>query len=45
VAGWRGKGDRRQAEHGGMAAPPGATAARQGPAAARQGDEEPGGDA
>jgi NAD+ kinase len=45
VAGWRGKGDRRQAERGGMAAPPGATAARQGPAAARQGDEEPGGDA
>jgi NAD+ kinase len=45
VAGWRGKGDRRQAERGGMAAPSGATAARQGPAAARQGDEEPGGDA
>jgi NAD+ kinase len=38
VAGWRAKGDRRQAEHGGTAAPPGATAARQR-------DEEPGGDA
>jgi NAD+ kinase len=45
VAGWRGKGDRRQAEHGGSAAQQGATAARQETTAARQRDEEPGGDA
>jgi len=45
VTGWRGKGDRRQAEHGGAAVPPGATAARQETTAARQRDEEPGGDA
>ncbi len=45
VAGWRGKGDRRQAEHGGAAAQQGATAARQETTAARQRDEEPGGDA
>jgi NAD+ kinase len=45
VAGWRGKGARRQAEHGGTAMQQGTTAARRGTTAARHRDEEPGGDA
>ena len=45
VAGWRGKGDRRQAEHAAPAAQQEATAAGQGTPAARHRDEEPGGDA
>jgi NAD+ kinase len=45
VAGWRGKGDRRQAEHAASAAQQETTAAEQGTGAARHRDEEPGGDA
>lgn len=45
VAGWRGKGDRRQAEHAAAAAQQAMTAAGPGTGAARQRDEEPGGDA
>jgi NAD+ kinase len=45
VAGWRGKGDRRQAGHGTAAAQQGTTAARQKGTAACHRDEEPGGDA
>jgi NAD+ kinase len=45
VTGWRGKGDRRQAEPGVGAAQQPATAAGQGTGAARHRDEEPGGDA
>jgi len=45
VAGWRDKGDRRQAEHGAAATAQGTTAARRGTTAARHRDEEPGGDA
>jgi NAD+ kinase len=45
VAGWRGKGDRRHAEHGAAAARQETTAAGQGTGTACRRDEEPGGDA